>query len=139
LLALQLDEQGKPQLMKMDVVRNLRGKTVGGFALKNITPGAVIRSDSFRSYRKPLAEKWLHEYQAFDKNSDNLAWLHTLVSNAKSYLQGTFHGLPDRLLQSHLDEFCWRFNYRFQQESIFDSLLRNMMNGKPVRLSVVKG
>jgi transposase-like protein len=134
LVGLQVDEDGKPQTLKMQVVQNLRGKTIGKFASANITSGSRIRSDSFRSYRKPLAEKWLHEYQVFDKKSDNLAWLHKMISNAKSWIQGTFHGLPATLLQCHLDEFCWRFNHRWQQERIVDDLIALVLRAKPIRV-----
>jgi len=124
---LQVDDDGKPQALKMRVVQNLRSKTIGLFAAENIVAGANIRSDSFRSYRKPLAEKYLHEYQAFDKESEHLAWLHKMISNAKSYIQGTFHGLPSTCLQSHLDEFSWRLNHRFSQQNIFTFLLKDAL------------
>jgi hypothetical protein len=55
-----------------------------------------------------------HEYQVYDakESPDHLHWLHTVLSNAKAFVGGTFHGLDSKHLQSYLDEFCYRFNRR---------------------------
>lgn len=123
LVALSKDEDGKPQFAKMQVVSNLKGKTITGFAENCITEGSVIQSDAYRSYRKPLAEKYKHEYQVFDSDSDMLHWLHIIIGNAKAFVLGTYHGLGQKHLQSYLDEFCYRFNRRFFHSEIFSRLL----------------
>ncbi|MCL2124158.1 MAG: transposase, partial [Desulfovibrionaceae bacterium] len=33
-------------------------------------------------------------------------------SNAKAYIQGTYHGIDEKYLQRYLDEFNYRFNRR---------------------------
>ena len=113
LVAVSKDENGKPQSSKMQVVPNLKGKTIGDFAKNFITEGSVVQSDAFHSYRKPLAEKHLHEYQVFDSVSEMLHWLHIIVGNAKAFVLGTYHGLGRKHLQSYLNEFCYRLNRRF--------------------------
>ena len=50
-----------------------------------------------------LHSQYLHEYQVFDADSDMLKWLHTIISNAKAFVSGTFHGLGKKHLQSYLD------------------------------------
>ena len=77
----------------MQIVPDLMGKTIGKFAKECIEGGATVQTDAYRSYRKPLAEKYLHEYQVFDAESDMLKWLHTITGNTKAYVSGTFHGL----------------------------------------------
>ena len=121
LVALSRDEDGKPKFAKMQVVPNLKGKTIA--ASGSIAEGAAVQSDAFYSYRKPLAEKYLHEYQVFNANSEMLHWLHIIIGNAKAFVLGTFHGLGEKHLQSYLDEFCYRFNRRFIREDIFSRLL----------------
>jgi hypothetical protein len=46
----------------MQVVSNLKGKTIGQFVSQNILEGSIISNDGYHSYRKPLAEKWLQMY-----------------------------------------------------------------------------
>lgn len=51
------------------------------------------------------------------------AWVYILISNAKAFLLGTYHGLDKKHLQSYFDEFCFRFNRRFWHEQLFPRLV----------------
>ena len=112
----------------MVLVPNLKGKTVGTFAKSAIAENSVVQTDAYRSYRKSLSGKFNHNWQIFDADSGSLAWLHTIISNAKSFVQGTFHGLDKLHLQRYLDEFCWRFNRRHRASSFFFDLLRTIIS-----------
>ena len=35
-----------------------------------------------------------------------------MISNAKAFILGTYHGLPKKYLQAYLDEYCFRFSRR---------------------------
>jgi transposase-like protein len=122
-VALSKNDNGYPQYLKMQVVPNLKGKTIGKFVENNIELGSTVQSDAYRSYRKPLADKYVHDYKVFDSDSDILHWLHIIIGNAKSFVSGTFHGLGGKHLQVYLDEFCYRFNRRAVQGELFDRLL----------------
>jgi transposase-like protein len=139
LAALSKDGKGKPKHLKMCVVRNLKGKTVGTFARSAIAEHSLIQTDAYRSYRKPLAEKFNHNWQIFDSDSKVLTWLHTIISNAKSFVQGTFHGLDELHLQRYLDEFCWRFNRRHRANNIFFDLLRSVVSSPKATYADLKG
>ncbi|MCL1794910.1 MAG: IS1595 family transposase, partial [Oscillospiraceae bacterium] len=125
--------------LKMCVVPNLKGKTVGAFAKAAISEQSVIETDACRSYRKALNEKFNHNWQIFDAGSKVLAWLHTIISNAKSFVQGTFHGLDELHLQRYLDEFCWRFNRRYRANNIFFDLLRFVVSAPKATYADLKG
>ena len=135
LVALSKADNRKPQFAKMQVVPNLKGKTIAGFAENFITPGSVVQSDAYHSYRKPLAEKYLHEYQVFNSDSGMLHWLHIIIGNAKAFVLGTYHGLGQKHLQSYLDEFCYRFNRRFFHGEIFTRLLFAVTLSSPLRFA----
>jgi hypothetical protein len=45
------------------------------------------------------------------------------IGNVKDFILGTYHGLPKKLLQSYLDEFCYRFSRRYFGSELFDRLL----------------
>ena len=122
-VAVSKTNDGKPRFIKMKVVSNLKSVTIGKFATQNIAESSKIETDAYRSYRKPLAEKYEHRFEVFDSSSDMLRWLHTVIGNAKSFVNGTFHGLGDKHLQRYLDEFCYRFNRRYFKNRIFDRLL----------------
>ena len=139
LVALSKDEKGKPKHLKMRVVPNLKSKTVGAFATEAIAEHSVVETDAYRSYRKSLSEKFNHVWQIFDADSQMLVWLHTIASNAKSFVQGTFHGLDELHLQRYLDEFCWRFNRRNRGDRLFFDLLRTVAHAHKVTYAELKG
>jgi len=123
MVAISKDAKGRPQYLKMQVIDNLKGETIGTFAKANIAQGSTIQSDAYRSYRKPLAEDYSHQHDIFNSDSDMLHWLHVVVGNAKAFLLGTYHGNCRDNLQSFLDEFCYRFNRRGFKDELFSRLL----------------
>ncbi len=98
----------------------------------NIREGSTVQTDAYHSYRKPLAEKFTHQYKIFDADSDLLHWLHIVIGNAKAFVNGTFHGLGKKHLQRYLDEFCYRFNRRNFKGEIFNRLLLTIVSAKPL-------
>ncbi|MDR3313506.1 MAG: IS1595 family transposase, partial [Oscillospiraceae bacterium] len=139
LLAVSKDKRGIARFMKLRVVPNLKGATVGKFAAETIAPGSTIESDALRSYQKALREKYNHNWQIFDTEKEMLIWLHTIVSNVKEDILGTFHGVSRKYLQRYLDEIAYRFNRRFMQPVLFDHLLDAVTDSKPLRLELLKG
>lgn len=114
LVGLSLNKQGYPLFLKMEVVPNIKAQTLIDFAEEKIQPGSMISSDAYHSYRALNEAGFKHEYQVYNakETPDHLHWLHTVISNAKAFIGGTFHGLDSKHLQSYLDEFCYRFNRR---------------------------
>jgi len=49
--------------------------------------------------------------------------VHRAISNLKSWLQGTHHGVSPKHLQPYLDEFAFRFNHRRTPMAGFQTLL----------------
>ena len=91
------------------------------FAHAAFADGSIIRSDGYRSYI-PALEGYTHEHKSYDTNSGLLHWLHVVISNAKAFILGTYHGLLKESLQSYLDEFCFRFSRRFFGAALLDRL-----------------
>lgn len=138
-IAISKDENGKPGYVKMSVIKNLKSVTIGQFAKEHIKEGSVVESDAYHSYRKPLANKYFHKYEVFEADKDMLKWLHTIVGNVKTFIDGTFHGLGSKYIQSYLDEFIYRFNRRNIKQGFFDNLLSAASSASPIKLAVLKG
>jgi transposase-like protein len=110
----------------MAVSENISSDTLVAFAETNIREGSTISSDAYRSYTKAFSSgKYGHEPVKFDikEESNHLRWLHTIISNAKAFILGTYHGLDGSHFQAYLDEFCFRMNRRFFASELFDRLL----------------
>jgi len=135
IVAVSLDGNKNPQYAKMRVVDDFKAKTVKNFAQDSISKDATVVTDGFKAYKaQNLKEDFFHEFENFDKTNDNspLKWLHIVISNAKAFINGTFHGLERDELQSYLNEFCYRFNRRHMPQLVFDKLLASALLTKPI-------
>ena len=110
-MALSLDERGNPLFLKMRVTPNLKQASVKKFARAAFAGSSVVHSDGYRSYI-PALENFTHEHRSYDPDSGLLHWFHIVISNAKAFILGTYHGLPKKHLQSYLDEYSFRFSRR---------------------------
>lgn len=124
-VALSLDKKGNPLYLKMKPTENIKQKSVKKFALKHIAKGSTIRSDGYRSFSPALID-YVHEPVKYDPKGEALHWLHIMISNAKAFILGTYHGLPQKYLSDYLAEFCFRFSRR-NFNSLFERLAISMM------------
>jgi len=123
--SLSLTNSGNPVYLKMNVVDDLKSTTIVEVANKTITTGAKVSTDLYRSYNQLSREGYTHSPKEFnyENNPDHLKWLHTIISNAKAFIAGTYHGLEPKHLQAYLDEYCYRFNRRMFKGQLFNRLL----------------
>jgi hypothetical protein len=62
-----------------------------------------------------------------------LPWVHIAISNLKTFLLGTFHGVSIKYLQEYLNEFCYRFNRRCVEKQIPNRLLKLAIVHMPIK------
>ena len=131
IVGLSLSEDGHPQYLKMESINNLTKSTVGNFICTNIVSGSTISTDAYSSYKHLCNEGYDHQPKIFNPKDDNdhLKWLHTIVSNVKAFINGTYHGLDKKHLDYYLAEFCYRFNRRFDIGQLFSKLLHSCVIG----------
>ena len=135
LVSVCLTDEGKPGFAKMEVIEHVDSKAVTDFANGSITKGSEIHTDGLKIYR-PLAQEGYSLIQKkYDAkgNPEHLHWTHIIVSNAKAFINGTFHGLGSTHLQRYLDEFCYRFNRRWLVSGIFPKLVDAVARSSIIR------
>lgn len=120
-VALSLDNKGNPRFLKMKTTKDIRQRSVRAFAQAYFSKASVVLSDGYRSYAPALAD-FEHHPHNYDPLNGMLRWLHIVISNAKAFVQGTYHGLPVKYLDSYLDEFCFRFSRRSFAATLFQRL-----------------
>jgi hypothetical protein len=115
----------KFRFVRMLVVDNLKGKTVGEKVLENIKYDTVVKTDNYSSYSKIKENVWCHIPQNVSPKDAGkiLPWVHTMISNAKRTLLGVHHMISTKYTQNYLDEFCYKVNRRNFGDQIFDRLL----------------
>jgi len=93
---------GHSGYLRAKVCSGVDGDNLADFAKNSIAPGSLIRSDGLPAYKRLGKGGFLHEADVFDHkgNPNHLKWLHTLISNAKAFIAGTYHGLDGIHLQA---------------------------------------
>jgi transposase-like protein len=136
-IALSKDANNHPAFLRIEVIDSVSVEEINRVARACVKPGSKIVSDGHSSY-KPLANNgYIHEPKDYYKEDKEefLKMLHNVIGNAKSYIQGTYHGLGSKYLQSYFDEFCFRFNRRKNPNEIFDRLLNACVLSSPHPMS----
>jgi len=134
LVELSLNRHGHPQYVKMEIIPDVKGNTTVDFANCNIMERSTINSDKCRSYKALVKHVYKHQAKEFNVklNLGFLKWIHTIISNAKAFLGGTFHGLGPKYLQSYLNEFRYRFNRRKFKGELFNRFVNCCISCKTI-------
>ncbi len=129
---------GKPGFVAMKAVSSVNRDNVKKFAQESIEPGQTLNTDGLHALRV-LTEEYQHIAKVTPSElvDEWLPWVHIVISNFKSYLLGTYHGVSGLYVQEYLDEFCYRLNRRFWEEQIPNRLLRVCVSHKPVFIKPV--
>ena len=122
--------------MAARLVERVNSERVREFS-KRISPHSKIRTNALNAFRV-LGESHQHEAKVTppEKVDEWLPKVHIVISNFKSFLAGTFHGVSHRYLQEYLDEFEFRFNRRFWESQLLDRLLQAAVDHVPIRASL---
>jgi transposase-like protein len=97
---------------------------------KVVTDGARVYSKSFP---KGKHEPRVHRDELRDDGFiTGTRSIETAFSLFKRGIAGSYHKLSRDHIDGYLQEFCWRFNRRHMQPWLFDILLREVANGKPL-------
>ncbi|MCP4366771.1 MAG: IS1595 family transposase [Deltaproteobacteria bacterium] len=129
LVAISTDiEKKHAGFVKMKVIEKLDKNTVNNFVEENVELGSKIQTDDLAIYNSLTDLGIKHEQYPLVSGEKPLPWVHTIISNAKTFCLGTYHRFGRKHLQAYLDEFCYRFNRRFWEPQLFDCLLAACIN-----------
>lgn len=132
IIAVSLDEEGKPEYVKIEAVDTVDGSTIVETAKEMIEPGSVIQTDGLPCYNAL-------ERADYEHRPEHLRWLHVVVSNLKTFIAGTCHGLDKKHLQRYFDEFCYRFNRRRFGNQLFNRLLAACVSTTTITYATLTG
>lgn len=100
---------------------------LGGFLVKYVSREAVITSDKWSGYT-PLKKEFKNLKQVPSNEGKNFKELHIHVMNIKGWLRGIHHHCSKEHMQNYLDEYHFRYNRRSNMDTIFNVLIKKMMN-----------
>jgi transposase-like protein len=126
-VAVETTAERKPRRLRLTVVKGFRKKEVERIARRDLAPGSTVVSDGLSCW--PAVEKAGCEHRPMRTGSGRQAarwasfkWVNTVLGNIKAALVGTYRHVSPKHAQSYLASFAYRFNRRFQLDSIVERL-----------------
>jgi hypothetical protein len=125
----------KKMYCKIQAVEGENEETIYNYLKDNIDMDFTnkIITDAKRSYNF-ISNDYMdvtHQSQIIDHDDPNNKihkWLHTLIGNMKTFVEGTYHGLEKKYMSMAFGEFEWRFNRRkMRGDSIIKSLTKAVL------------
>jgi transposase-like protein len=117
--------------VRFRVVPDASALSLVPFIVESIDKNTVIYTDGWKGYN-PLTKKGFHHkvvVQDAEAEPKYLPHVHRVISNAKTWLEGTHHGRVEKKhLQAYLNEYTFRFNRRFWRGPAIKRALRLIMN-----------
>lgn len=117
----------KPFFVKMQVTKDLRKASVKEFVDCHIEPGSSIKTDKWASFKYLSSEGFDHDAQRIYNRKEAiriLPWVHIMIGNIKGIIKGVHHGVSPKHLHRYLSEYCYRFNRRFIEQTMFVNLIK---------------
>ncbi len=102
---------------------------LGAFLTKYVSSEAEVVSDKWKGYT-PLKKEFKNLKQVASEDGKNFKELHIHIMNIKGWLRGIHHHCSKDRMQNYLDEYHFRYNIRSNMDTIFDVLIRKMVNCK---------
>ncbi len=111
-------------------IENYEADTLKYAIKEHVGDKAVITTDQYPSYES-LKSVMGNLITQPSKKGKNFKQLHEQIMLFKIWLRGIHHKCSPQHYQAYLDEYCYRFNRRGHRNSIFDNLIKRMMNQIP--------
>ena len=125
--AVETTAERRPRRLRLSVVKGFRKKEVERLAERDFAAGSNVVSDGLSCW--PAVEKAGCQHFPMATGSGKRAaswapfkWVNTCLGNIKTALAGTYHHVSAKHAQSYLTSFAYRFNRRFQLDSIVQRL-----------------
>jgi hypothetical protein len=108
--------------LKMKVMDGLKRETINEQVQKLASNVTEINSDGSTSYvdLRNFVSKHNARVIPKEKVGEILPRVHIAISNAKRLILNTYHDIKSEFLQKYLDEFCYKFNWRYYGEALFN-------------------
>jgi hypothetical protein len=127
-LAVEILEDGVGRAYA-EVIEHSSAIELGGFLKKYVSQEAEVISDKWKGY-SPLKKEFKNLKQIASEEGKNFKELHIHIMNIKGWLRGIHHHCSKERMQNYLDEYHFRYNRRSNMDTIFDVLIRKMVDYK---------
>jgi transposase-like protein len=112
--------------LRLRALQDVSAKSLLPFVRETVEPGSTVHTDGWSGYEGLAKAGYKHRVRKASTAKDPskvLQLAHRAISNLKTWLLGTHHGVSPKHLQPYMDEFVFRFNRRRTPMAAFQTLL----------------
>ena len=122
--AVEVTEQGKVKRFYAEKIKDFSAKSLRKIFDKHIDKSANIITDEWKGYR-PIKDYNIKQIPS--NKGQNFPVLHTMIHQVKTWLRTTFSWVSEFNINRYLSEFCYRINRSQSKNTIFNNLIRRMV------------
>lgn len=113
------------RFVKMQVMESLGWEQVNEQVTKSVATNSDVITDGWLGFERLKNVVKHHECYRIDAPMADkvLPWVHTMISNLKRTLLGTYHHVSRKYLQNYLDEYDYRTNRRYFGQKLWKRLM----------------
>ena len=135
--AVETTPERRPRKLKLLPVKGFRQREVERLARQHLTSGATVVSDGLSCWTAVTRAGCAHEpmVTGSGRQAAKLApfkWVNTTLGNVKAAIVGTYRQLSPTHAARYLASFAWRFNRRFQLETMLPRFLHSAARTNPL-------
>jgi hypothetical protein len=125
--AVETTADRKPRRLRLNVVKGFRKREVERIAKRDFAPGSNVVSDRLSCW-SAVAKAGCQHFPMATGSGKRAArwapfrWVNTCLGNIKTAIAGTYHHVSPKHAPHYLASFAYRFNRRFQLDSIVERL-----------------
>ena len=134
IVGVSLSDHGHPQYAFLEAVPDLKEDTVKSVLERRVEAQGIWRTDGAPVYASAAKEHEADHKVTLSTDpqaTEVFHWINIVVSNAKTFIDGTYHGRGRARRQLYLEEFTYRFNRRHLGTRIAERLVRACLTSKP--------
>ena len=136
--AVETTPERKPRRLRLTVVKGFRKQEVEQLAKRDFAAGSNVVTDGLSCWTAveqagcshfpmvtgsgPHASRWVP-----------FTWVNTALGNIKTALAGPYHHVSAKHAQRYLTSFAWRFNRRYQLDTLTERLAYACDSRRPIR------
>ena len=115
--------------LRLQLLPDASAASLTPFVASSVAAGSIVHTDGWAGYSGLLAAGFDHQAHKQRARFADREWVlvlpraHRALSNVKTWLQGTHHGVSPKHLQVYLDEFVFRHNRRRTPLAGFQTLV----------------